>query len=437
MIVAPSEWLVWLRTRPRFFRAFLTLILIKPAIDIFWDTAVPSTSITILQAFGVILIFVVILSLIGRRPYQVVKETWSQFFLFAWLLLQLLNVILICASYLSLDVIALSLKISLPLYIVLFYRKYIFSLKDLDGILTTFYFSLAVPAVNFFYNLAFNQVFTPSRGLSRLETEYADVSNFGIAVNLSLVIVGYFLLRNSRDIRLYQRAVKLLYVNLALAALVLVNIHHAASSLIFAVLLILFWVYNYKQRGVFSLCLFLACIYFFHDAAFTEKINVLYKTDIAVVKGETEEYRAFHGRMGRWQRHFEVFSKQSGYAQLVGLAGLTQPSLIGHGPHNDYLRILFSSGYLGLLFYFLFLAIIFARSLNLSKNHKFLVHGILLFLVLQSMTLTPTTYHGVNFVFMAIVVWLQLPRYNRELDYSPIPIRGDLRQIPAPVPMPS
>jgi hypothetical protein len=334
-----------------------------------------------------------------------------------------------------LDVIALSLKISLPLYIVLFYRKYIFSLKDLDGILTTFYFSLAVPAVNFFYNLAFNQVFTPSRGLSRLETEYADVSNFGIAVNLSLVIVGHFLLRNSGDIRLYQRAVKLLYVNLALAALVLVNIHHAASSLVFAVLLILFWVYNYKQRLIFSACIFFSIIYFFQNTAFTENINVLYETDIAVVKGETEEYRAFHGRMGRWQRHFEIFSTQNDYAQLVGLAGLKQPSLLGHSPHNDYLRILYSSGYLGLLCYVFFLLIIFARSFSFGKEHRFLVQGIILFMILQSITLTPSTYHSVNFVFMAIAVWSQLPKYNRELDYSPLPMRREPHQVQLPVPI--
>ena len=424
MIVSLSEWVSWLRTRPRFFKIFLLLILIKPVIDILWDIKIPAMPVTFLQIFGVSLAAITCASLLPRRPYRIEKETLSHLFFLIWIALQLMNEILVVVFNFSLEILGMSLKVAMPIYVYLLYRRYIFSRKDLDGILTTFYFSLIILVLNFVYHLLFTSgIVTSSRGLSRLETGYADIAGLGMAVNLSMLIVGYFLLQHSKNRLLYRRTIKLFYLNIAIGSLILLNIYHAASTIIFIVLLFLFWLYKPKQRMVFIFVLSIGLAYFIRTNVYEERFNKLYATDISVITGDKESYQAFHGRVGRWQDQFASFSQQSGLAQLVGLIGIDHPSFLGHHPHSDYLRILYSAGYIGLFFYLLFLFTIFKRSFSVNKEQKFLLHGVLLFLTMQSITLTPMTYHAVVFVFMATVAWLQLPKHNRELYFSPMPLK--------------
>lgn len=438
MICYPSDWFSWLRTRPRFFRIFLGLIFIKPAIDILWDVHVPTLPITFLQSFGVLLVAVCLASLLSRRPYKATKGNhFSHLFFAIWITLQILNEVVLLVSNFSFDVFGLCLKVALPLYIYVFYRRHLFSQKDLDGILTTFYYSLSFLVVDFLYHFVFAREFVYSRGLTRLTTGYADVASLGISLNLSLLIVGYFLLKSPRNSDMYRRSKNLFYVNIALGCLILFNIHHAASTLIFIGILLCFLIYAQKRRLAVLLALGVGLLYVtvWPGDAHIQQFSKLYGTDIAVMQGEAEESRAFHGRMGRWQRHFELFSEQDPYIQLVGGITIQYAGLLGHGPHNDYLRVLFSSGYIGLFFYVLFLLAMLKRSLGLSKENMYLVQACFALVVLQSISLTPTTYHSVNFVFMAVVVWSQLAKGNRELDYSPLPMRRDPSEVPNAIPI--
>ena len=128
---------------------------------------------------------------------------------------------------------------------------------------------------------------------------------------------------------------------------------------------------------------------------------------MALIAGENilEKTYLFHGRVGRWVRHLDMFSQESTFNQYFGGIGSKYPYLMEHGPHNDYLRILFSTGYIGLILFVIFLLSLSLFSLKLKREHSYMLLSLVLLIALYSITLTPTTYIDVIILFMAVVVF--------------------------------
>jgi O-antigen ligase len=135
-------------------------------------------------------------------------------------------------------------------------------------------------------------------------------------------------------------------------------------------------------------------------------LNNLLNTDIAVVQGEKEVTQAFHGRGGRWSEHWTYFTNGGVPNLLLGLVGIQHIELIGHGSHNDYLRLTYASGFIGALSWLIF-NISIAVKISLSRifpSIRFGIVAIILFWMLQAVSLTPSSYHAFNFVYGPLIV---------------------------------
>jgi O-antigen ligase len=95
------------------------------------------------------------------------------------------------------------------------------------------------------------------------------------------------------------------------------------------------------------------------------------------------------------------------------LIGRKNPGLLGSGAHNDYLRIIYAAGLLGLAAYLFMLILIIMRSRQMLKSQRFLLRGMLVIVLLMSISTTPTFYVNINYTFMTIVAFLVLPRSLR------------------------
>ena len=79
------------------------------------------------------------------------------------------------------------------------------------------------------------------------------------------------------------------------------------------------------------------------------------------------------------------------------------PWIAVHALHNDFLRVLFVLGYFGFLLFSIFIFYMFIKAMSLNINaNRFLVLSCLAFLLLYSVTLTPTTYVDVNLFLMSV-----------------------------------
>jgi O-antigen ligase len=144
------------------------------------------------------------------------------------------------------------------------------------------------------------------------------------------------------------------------------------------------------------------------------RVMGLVETDLSVMRGEKDVDQALHGRVWAWKRHWNYFvSESSPVERLVGLIGRKSPGLLGSGPHNDYLRIIYAAGFLGLGAYLFMLFLLFARSRRMPKSQRFLVRGMLLIILLMSVSTTPSFYVNINYIFMTVLAFIVLPRSLR------------------------
>ncbi|MFB0925680.1 MAG: hypothetical protein QMB65_10445, partial [Vicingaceae bacterium] len=79
-------------------------------------------------------------------------------------------------------------------------------------------------------------------------------------------------------------------------------------------------------------------------------------------------------------------------------------------PHNDFLRILFLSGYLGLFYYIVLLIMLYQRAIKIAHATKYLAFGTLGILLLYSISVVPTFYPPFMYIVMSVFAYVALPR---------------------------
>ena len=83
--------------------------------------------------------------------------------------------------------------------------------------------------------------------------------------------------------------------------------------------------------------------------------------------------------------------------------------MIGGGMHNDYIRLLFLTGIIGVVLYVLFFFFVFWRRKFLQPPEKFLVMGAVAIVMLYSVSTLPTIYPGIYFIAYPIYSFALLP----------------------------
>ncbi len=408
-----KNWKIWLKSKPWILKWFIIVVLLRPIIDNLYFLKNISPFLSPLYIVGVLTPVLVILA-IARLPKP--KQTkldkyfkiWSAFILLGTFFVILFDPL----STISFEFL---LKLTIPIYLYYFARRFIQSKKDLDGILTTFLYSGIFVAVILIYELVFGAIrVVESRGMERIQGSFGDVVSYGIYLTFCFLIATYFYFSRKGEIPKIKRIRAVIIVGI-LCVLTLVNIHHIASYSIFLGILLLFMVFNFKaNKGAamsLSVMVFLV-FYFFGQPIIEEKITPLLETDIEVYEGEQESGRLMHGRVGRWTAMFETFTNENIFAQFFGYPTTLKYSFhyVGVGSHNDYVRMLFLSGYFGLFYYLTLLVIFFNRAKKMHNSTKYLAFGTLGILVLFSISIVPTYYPPFMYVVMSVFAYVALPK---------------------------
>jgi hypothetical protein len=244
------------------------------------------------------------------------------------------------------------------------------------------------------------------------------VVSYGIYLSFCFLIVTYFYFSRKGELPKIKRIRTVIIVGI-LCVLTLLNIHHVASYTIFLGILLLFLVFNFRaNKGAAFVLSFLLFIifYLFAQPIIEEKITPLLETDIEVYEGEQDSGRLMHGRMGRWTAMMETFTNENIFAQCFGYPTTLKYSYhyVGVGSHNDFVRILFLSGYFGLFYYLVVLVIFYNRAKKLFIATKYLAFGTLGILMLYSISIVPTYYPPFMYVVMSVFAYVALPKTSNQ-----------------------
>ncbi len=307
------------------------------------------------------------------------------------------------------------LKLTMPIYIFLFLRRFIQNSTDLDGLMKTLIYSLIFVAPVLLYETFVGPIRVEvSRDMERIQGLFGDVVSYGMYISFSFLAAGYFYVKGLKT-RDRKKSTRLLLMIIAFGILGLTSIHHIASYAVYAGLLVVLLAFAFKQNATALLPVLVivgVTAMLFGESLFQERINPLLETDLQVVQGEEDTDKLLHGRVGRWAFMAEYFTQQNVFAQFFGFpySFVNDIRLIGSGAHSDYARIIFVTGYFGFAIYLSFLFGVYNRSKKYKAEFRFLVLGALIILLLYSISITPTYYPPFMYIIMAVFAFIAIPK---------------------------
>ena len=406
------EWKNWVKSLPWSLRWFVYLLLLRPIIDNFYHLKNISPFLSPLYIVGVltpILIFFAIM--LQKKP---AKSTIDTIFL-VWGFVAVGSCCFICINGPKIIVLLqFILKLTMPFYIYFFARLLIRTRQDFHGVLQTFLYSCIFVISLFLYEVVIGPIRVEhSRGLERIQGNFADSMNYSIYLTFGFLIFCYFNITKKGVVKPLKGIKNTLMIG-GICLLCLVKIHHTASYGVFFVLVLIYFIYTAKvnKGAVVVILVFVLSISFaIGKRILTEKITPLIETDLAVYRGEKSTDRLFHGRMYRWKKMWKVFSDLNLLSWVFGVPiELKQPyAYITGGPHNDFMRILFFTGYIGLFSYLSLLILIAKKLFYLESQQQFLGLGCMVILILFSITTCPTLYVVVLYIICSLFAYLALP----------------------------
>ena len=386
------------------FKLILIIIALKPIINVLEDTSFINLPISILQIIGLVLFVLLIVGLkkIDTSKYEMIFFIYKMF-----IILYVINVLLVTFNNFDFSIIAMSAKVLLAPLMFIYFLKNLRTHSDMNLILNSFLISSIPLLSTSIFSIIIGESIS-TRGFERISTAYGDIATIGISLNIVLVLLLYRFL--SSKISLF-----ILLGYIFVSILVLVNIVHAASTIIFFSIIILFLYYQYKERFfigiVVSGILIIGSYFTLQDWSY-RFINSFFGKELEMISSQESQYRfnddvMFHGRMGRFKRHFDYYLEQNTFNLFLGGLSIKYPYMMGHGTHNDFLRILFTTGIVGFMLYVSFLLLMLFKSIIISNVYnKFLLQSALLILILYSITLTPSTYVDLNLFLMPTFIYV-------------------------------
>lgn len=408
-----SDWYKWIRSLPSSMVWFPLLILLRPFIDTLYYLKKVSPFFSPLYIVGVLTPFLCLYAVLKfRLKIKTISDLlfryWSAILLFTSALL------LIIYSF-EIDSFILFFKLTLPFFLFPFLRIFINSRKDLHGILQTFLYSCILAIILFFFSKVTGQEHISfSRGLERESGFNADIGNYSFYITFGFLVYAYFNL-TTRRINSAGKQYFSLPLVIGICILGLVSIKHLATIGVFLALLLLYLFIAMKKSILYTIFIivFLAGFYsFFGQKIINESFNPLVGKEVEVLKGTRDQSHLLHGRVGRWPEMIAVFFSYSPIAVLFGssLSFNHETSVLVSGiVHNDYLRILFSTGIFGIFLYIAFLTSVYVKTRKLLYFDKFLVLGSLAALALYSITMNPNLYPNLCYILYSIFAFLLLP----------------------------
>ncbi len=412
-----KEWKKWIGDLPWLLRWFPLLLLVRPLIDSFYFLKEVSPFISPPYIAGVLTPLLCISAMVRLQNF---RFTFIDKAFALWSILLLLNsLMLLFLDPLSLMTFEFFLKISMPVYLYFFIRLLVRDLRDLHGVLQTMLYSTIFVGLVLLFELFSGPVaIQESRGLTRIQGGFGDVVSYGMYIVFSTLIACYFYFSRQHLVR-KSILIRVLMAVMVLGVAGLLNIHHTATYSTFMVLLALFLVYNFRtaNRHVALGMILIGGLAFsiWGSTVIEERISPLLETDLAVYVGEKDYDQLFHGRMGRWRRMMDNYFEQPVFVQLFGMPLRLESAFnyIGVGSHNDFFRILFTTGAAGLLLYISLLWKTIRSAAAMGIAQRFLIHSGMLTLLLYSISVTPTFYPTFLYFILPVMAYAGLTETQR------------------------
>lgn len=412
-----KEWIEWLRDLPWLLRWFPLLVVLRPLVDSLYFLKEVSPLASPPYLVGVVTPILAIAAMVKFRfsPFGKVDKAFVH-----WSIIVLLNCFfLLLYDPLSILTIEFLLKLSLPVYLFFFLRLLVRDLRDLHGILQSFlYAGIFIVSILLFEVLVNPIRIEESRGLQRIQGSFGDVVSYGMYITFAITAATYFYFSRNHIVTQNKRLI-LVGVVAFFGILGLLNIHHTATYTVFLLITALFLLFNFRKGSPalgFAMIIVVGIGFsYFGSSIVDEKITPLIQTDLAVYSGELDTDRLLHGRVGRWRVMLEKFSSESVPVQFFGypLKFESVFQFIGIGSHNDFVRMLFATGILGLILYVRLLLVVFRRNNPFGPAQRFLLYATFAALLFYSISVTPTFYAPFMYFTMAVFAFTALPENQR------------------------
>lgn len=400
-----KDILNWYRSKRWFERLFLILLLLRPIVEPYFFLKNTSPLLSPLYWIAILTFFICLFGIFSSKKYPSKLDRSYAW----WVILVVINTICFAFSSEFITFIIFALKLLYPVLIYYFLRTFIHNKKDLQGILIIILISCFFASIWFLKDIA-------THGLNlRDQSSFADIVNYGFYINFALVIMMYFVL-NGKTI-LFAGKNNNLYFLLSIllfSGATHWGIKHMSSIAVMAVIILLFSIFLIRKNVVYAsvfITLIIGSFLYFGKTFYKEVINDRLEKEIEVVEGERRQGQGLHGRISRWIWLEKEYSAADPYAQFFGYPTMLKYSghMVGITPHNDFLRILFFTGILGIFFFLRFIALAMSRIRHLARNERFLSIGIFLIFMLYSLSTVPSFYPGFNNLIFTLFAFLALP----------------------------
>ena len=403
-------WWEWAKSKPLYLKWFIFFLLIRPIAEQFYDLKAVSPLISPLYWLGAL---TMLFSIIGILKGKRIKSDLDNVF-FYWAILVFFSVIaLIFSLTRMLDFLNYAIKLTIPILVYYFLRVFIRDRSDFTGLLTTFLLSCIFPVVSMILGLSLSG----NIGEGRFSGSYADVFNNAFYISMGTIVLLYHYILNRTYVNTLNINRIMILLGLITSMIGLWVIKHIATVAVFISIIVIF-IYvvfrKHRQAALFLVILSVLFIIFAGDRFYEEVINPRLEYEIEVIEGSRNIEQGIHGRMSRWTWLMGDFNSAPFYAKLAGypLSLNHSTHMITITPHNDFLRIMFFTGYAGLTIYMLLLFKVFRRIKFRDIPDRFILYAVLTSTLLYSITTVPTFYPGYVNILMITFTYCALPRLN-------------------------
>jgi O-antigen ligase len=402
------DWQYWYANLPWALRWYAFLIVLRPIADNFYYLKDISLFLSPLYIIGLL---TPLLSISGIRNFSIAPNAKQMGTFNVWAFLLIFSSITIFLVKLKLGSLEAMLKISFPVYVFYFVRRIIYNVEDLYGLLYAFLISAYIGIGFLFYEVLVNpiQEVEYSRGVERLRAGYADVMNLGIYASMGFLVSIYFFIKR---IKIRFLFINNIFLIIPTVLMVVTKINHVASYGVLAALIVFSALIILRGNvgiGFIAFIIILLGLVYFGEVVFEENIEPLIRKDMQVLEGEYEETALLHGRVGRWKKLLQGFQYLSIPSKLFGSAiELKSYYVMNSGVHNDYIRILFATGIVGLVMYLSFVFHLIFKSFLFQLAERYLILGSIIVLLMYSISTTPTFYASFMYVFLTIAAFISL-----------------------------
>ncbi len=397
----------YLKTRPLSFKIFLIIIAIKPIFNTLEEFNVPYLPFTILEIFSSFIFVLLIMGILNNKN----KINSGPIIIYqVFFILYFINILFVQIANPSFGVFSVIIKALTPSMILFYCVRVVNNASDLDLIFRSFLVSL-IPFALITVIDANSGMFTLTRrDVLRMSTSFGDIVTVGMQINLIYAVILYKYIQD----RTWLRKSRNIYLGLFMmfALFLFSKINHAASFAVFTALTVTFIFFRFKNNKVSTLIamtIFAIPAYLLFGDWMLDFYNNIYfmeYTRILDDAGRIQNTMLLHGRAGRLIILNNLFFDQSTFRIIFGGLGIDSPVVLSSLPHNDFFRILYVTGFLGLTTYLLFILSIIAKVLTKDFNTKYLAALSLSILILYSITTTPSFYIDLNLLLMPVFVYL-------------------------------